>query len=61
MLSKATRTWVFLVVMMTLTVCIIDTIAVNLPPGRLRTGLMVGAALFGFGSQLAWLYYQQVK
>ena len=61
MLSKATRTWLFLVSMIILTVLIIDTIDVRLPPGRLSTELMLSAVIFGFGSQFIWLYHQHIK
>ncbi len=61
MLSKTNRTWLFLVTMIILTVLIIDTIDVNLPPGRLSTELMLSAVYFGFGSQFVCLYYQHIK
>jgi hypothetical protein len=61
MLSKTTRTWLFLVSMIILTVLIIDTIDISLPPGRLSTELMLSAVIFGFGSQFVWLYYQHIK
>jgi hypothetical protein len=61
MLSKTNRTWLFLVSMIMLTVLIIDTIDTNLPPGKLSTELMLGAVIFGFGSQFIWLYHQHIK
>jgi hypothetical protein len=61
MLSKTNRTWLFLVSMIMLTVLIIDTIDVNLPPSSLSTWLMLSAVLFGFGGQFIWLYYQHLK
>ena len=61
MLSKTNRAWLFLVSMIMLTVLIIDSIDVSLPPGRLSTELMLSAVFFGFGSQLIWLYHQHIK